>query len=183
MSKVIKGMQLDDIRATFKDVRDMVFLTFDKVNSLAEYTIRKNLREKKIRLKQVKNTLTRKVFKEMDLQIPDDSPYWQKNTVLAWGGTSIKELSQSIEGELKQPKNAPMYRDKVTIKGAVADGQVLPFDQALTMPTRLELIGQIVGAIMGPASQIAGCLTGPVSQVASQVQQISEKKEEEAPAA
>jgi len=36
--------------------------------------------------------------------------------------------------------------------------------------------------ILGPASQIAGCLMGPVSQVASQVQQISEKKEEGATA-
>jgi len=178
MSKVIKQMQMDDIRNSLKDVRDLVLLQFDKLNSQGEYLIRKNLREKKIRLKQVKNTLTRRVFKELNLQVPDDSPYWAKPTILAWGSGSIKELSLSIDSEIKNPKNASLYREKVTVKGAIADGQAVAFDVAKTMPTRLALLGQIVGMILGPASQIAGCLTGPVSQVASQVQQISEKKEE-----
>jgi len=182
MSKVIKQMQMDDIRNAFKGVRDLVVLQFDKLGSHGEYTIRKNLREKKIRLKQVKNTLTRRVFREMNLSVPDDSPYWAKSTILAWGGNSIKELSQAVDGELTSPKTRPLYKDKVTVKGAIADGQPVTFDQAKKMPSREDILAQIVGMIMGPASQIAGCLMGPVSQVASQVQQISEKKEE-APAA
>ena len=51
MSKVIKQMQMDDVRKTFDGVRDMVFLQFDKLGSHGEYLIRKNLREKKVRLK------------------------------------------------------------------------------------------------------------------------------------
>jgi hypothetical protein len=54
--------------------------------------------------------------------------------------------------------------------------------QALTMPTRLEAIGEIVAMMMGPASWIAGALTGPGGQVASQIATIAEKKEEPAPA-
>jgi len=70
----------------------------------------------------------------------------------------------------------------VAIKGGIAHGEAVSFETMLTMPTLQDIQSQIVGMIMGPASQIAGCLMGPVSQVASQVQQISEKKEE-APAA
>lgn len=183
MSKVIKQMEMDDLRTTFKGVRDLVVLSADKLGSLGEYTLRKTLRSKKIRLKVVKNTLTRKVFKEMNLQIPDDSPYWKRQTMLAWGGGSISQLAKDVEGELKAPKNAALYREKVTIKGAIADGQPVPIDVARSMPTREELIAEIVAMILGPGSAIAGCLVGPASAVASQIQQISEKKEEGAPAA
>ena len=69
------------------------------------------------------------------------------------------------------------------IKGAVAEGQLVPFDIAKKMPTREEALAAVLSAILGPASQIAGCLTGPAAQVASQIKTISEKKEEGAPAA
>jgi ribosomal protein L10 len=138
------------------------------------------LRKKNIRLKLVKNSLTRRVFQDLNFAVPDDSPFWQKSTVLAFGGGSIKELSKEIEAELRNPKTAALYREKVVVKGAIADGQPVAFDQALKMPTRLEVIGQIVGCLIGPASQIAGCLVGPASQVASQIKQIGEKKDEAA---
>ena len=78
------------------------------------------------------------------------------------------------------------YKDKVTIKGAIVEGQPMPFEQALTMPTREEAIAQIIAMIVAPGSAIAGCLTGPASQVASQIKSISEKEpaaEAPAPAA
>jgi len=178
MSKVIKEMQMQDLRKTFKGVRDLVVLQFDKLDSHGEYMIRRNLREKKVRLKQVKNTLTRRVFRELNLQVPDDSPYWAKSTILAWGAASPKELSQTVNGELRQSKNVALYREKVTIKGGIAHGEAVSFESMLTMPTLQDVQSQIVGMIMGPASQIAGCLLSSVSQVASQIEQISEKKEE-----
>src|SRR5262249_37621554 len=107
---------------------------------------------------------------------------WEKQTTMAWGAGSIAQVSRDIQAELKSPKNALKYRDRVTIKGAIADGQPVPFDVAITMPTREELIAQIVAMILGPGSAIAGCLTGPAASVASQIQQIGEKKEEGAPA-
>jgi len=183
MSKVIKEMELNDLRGTFKDVRDLVLLSFDKLDAQGEYTLRKTLREKKIRLKQVKNTLTRKVFKEMNFSVPDDSDYWKKPTVVAFGPAAVATISKAIDAELRGPKTAAKYREKVKVKGAIADGQPIAFDLAKTMPTREELIGQIVGMILGPAQSIAACLTGPASSVASQIQTIAEKKEEGAPAA
>lgn len=186
MSKIIKAMELADITRAFQDVRDLVVLTTDRLDSLGEYTLRANLRKKKIRLKTVKNSLCRKVFKELNISIPDDSPVWAKQSVIAWGAGSIAELSREIESELRNPKNVGLYRekgkDKVTIKGAVADGQSVTFQQALKMPTRQEVISQLVGMILSPGAQLAGCLIGVGSQIASQIEKISEKTEEVAPA-
>src|SRR5947209_5799169 len=104
MSKVIKQMEMDDLKHTFASVRDLVVLNAEHLSAQGEYTLRASLRKKNIRLKQVKNSLCRRVFRELNLSVPDDSPYWAKATILAWGGSSISELSREIQGELKTPR-------------------------------------------------------------------------------
>src|SRR4051794_37469426 len=106
MSKQIKQMEIDDIKGTFKNVRDMVVLSIEKLSSLGEYTLRAQLRKKGVRLKQVKNSLCRLALKDLNFAVPDKSPYWEKSTILAWGANSIAELSREIDTELKNPKNA-----------------------------------------------------------------------------
>jgi len=178
MSKLMKQMEMEDLRTTFNGVRDMVLLSVKGLNSLGEYTLRAQMRKKKIRLKMVKNSLTRRVFAEMGMDFAADSPFWVQNTVVAWGANSVAELSRAIDTELKDAKKANLYKDKVTIKGAVADGQSVSFKQAIDMPTREEAISQILGQILSPGAQIAGCLVGPGGQVAGQVATIAERKEE-----
>src|SRR5262245_56639416 len=99
MSKVIKQMEMDAMKSTFSNVRDMVVLTTDKLSSQGEYTLRASLRKKGVRLKMVKNSLCRRVLKELNFSVPDKSDYWKKPTVLVWGGNSIAELSCEIEAE------------------------------------------------------------------------------------
>lgn len=187
MSKVIKQMQMDALRSTFGGIRDAVVLSVQGLNCQLDGTLRAVLRKKNIRLQVVKNSLTRRVLDEIGIPIPGDSPVWAGPTTLAWGANSIAELSRAIDDELKKSKNAAAYKDKVKVKTAIADGQLITFDAALKFPTREEAIAQILGSILGPGSAIAGCLTGPISQVASQIQTISEKTEgaaaEAAPAA
>ena len=95
----------------------------------------------------------------------------------------MAELSQAVDGELKLPKNAPLYKDKVKVKGAIADGQEIPFDAALKMPTRQQAIGAVLAALLSPAAAILGGLVGAGGQVAGQIQKISEKAPEAAEAA
>jgi large subunit ribosomal protein L10 len=184
MSKVIKQLEMNDLRRTFDGVRDLAVLSTEKLSAQGEYTFRSALRKKGIRLKVVKNSLARRVFKELNLAVPDDSPYWQKQTMLAWGGTSISGLTRDIDAELTNPKTAALYKEKdkekVTRKGAIADGQPLEWKQAREMPTREELLGQIVSMIIGPGGAIAACLDGPGAMLASQLKTLAEKEGGEA---
>jgi large subunit ribosomal protein L10 len=177
MSKVIKQMEMDALRSDFNGVRDAVVLSIKGLDCQLEGSLRATLRKKNIRLKMVKNSLTRRVFDDLGIRIAAESPLWAGPTTFAWGANSIAELSRAIDEELKKSKSAAAYKDKVNIKGALADGQVIGFDVALTMPTREEAVAQIIGMILGPGSALAGCLTGPISQVASQIQTIGEKTE------
>src|SRR4051812_40505706 len=133
MSKVIKQMQMDALRTTFGKVTDLVVLSVKGLSCTADGHLRTALRKKNIRLQVVKNSFTRRVFNELGLNIPAESPFWKGTTVLAWGAGSISELSRGIDGELKDAKKGAQYKDKVTVKGAITEGQVVAFDVAIKM--------------------------------------------------
>ncbi len=183
MSKQVKQMQMDALKHTFGGVRDLVVLSINGLNAVADNHFRHTLRKKKIRLMQVKNSLARLTLNDLGISIDKDSPYWAGSTTFAFGAGSIAELSRGIEDELKNPKTLAQYKDKVKVKGAVADGLPVPFDRALKMPTRQEAIANVIAMALAPASRLLGQITGPAAAVASQIKQLGEKKEEEAPAA
>lgn len=183
MSKVIKQMEMDALKNTFRSVRDLVFLSVKGLSAQGEYQLRKAMRQKNVRVQVIKNSLARRVFKELGLNIGEESPYWAGPTALAWGGSSVSDLSRTLDSELKAPKTLALYKDKVTIKGAVADGQELTFEAAKTLPTREEAIAKVVMLALAPASRIVGQILGPASTVVGQIKSIGDKKEEEQPAA
>jgi large subunit ribosomal protein L10 len=152
-----------------------VFLTASGVDAISENAMRLGLRKKNIRLQMVKNSLARRVFDAQGLKVPED--VWLSTTVIAWGGNSIKELAKELDAQFKNDK----IKDKVKVKSVLADGQTTTFEMAKMMPTRLEAIGEIIAAAIGPAGHIAACLIAPGGQVASQIKTIAEKAE--APAA
>jgi ribosomal protein L10 len=170
MSKQVKQMQMDAMKSTFQGVRDLVFLNVSGLNAIEDNTIRLGLRKKNIHLQVVKNSLARRVFGELGLQTPKD---WQGPTTLAWGASSIAELSRELETLAKK-------NPKIKPTSALAEGQPVSFKAALSMPTRAEAIGTIIGMVIGVARQIAGQIAGPAAQIAGQIQTISEKKPEEA---
>jgi large subunit ribosomal protein L10 len=173
MSKIIKQMQLDSLKTTFDGVRDLVFLKVVGLGAVADNQVRLALRKKGIRMQVVKNSLARRIFGDMGIKVNA----WEGATTLAWGANSIAELSKEIDDVAKK------HEKFVKVKTAVADGQEVPFATALKMPTRLEALATVAGMILAPASNLAAQILGPASTVAGQVKQISEKKEEAAPAA
>jgi large subunit ribosomal protein L10 len=173
MSKVIKQMEMSALKSSFNGIRDMVFLSVQGLSSITDNQIRLSLRKKGIRMQVVKNSLARRVFADMGMNIGKS---WEGPTTVAWGGSGVADLSKEIEGLIKKhPKN---FKDK----GAVAEGEEITFAQALKMPTKAELMGTILGMVLSPASQIASQIGAPGSQIASQLKTLVEKKEKEEPA-
>ena len=97
---------LDALKHEFGGVKNMVFLSQSKLGAIAENQLRLALRKKGVRLHQVKNSLARKVFAELGL---DQKNLMTGNTVVAWGGESVKELSKELETAFKDlTKKDPM---------------------------------------------------------------------------
>lgn len=184
MSKLVKNMEYAALEKEFSGVRDLLLITPTKVDSTLDVNFRKQLRDKNVRIKMVKNTLVRRVFAANGVNLADQM--WAGTTLVAWGSDSIKGLSKAVDALIKDiEKKNPKAKDKLVVKAAVVDGQTVPMKTAMEMPTRLEAVGEIIGMILGPASAIAGCLTGPGGELASQIASLADKKEEpaETPAA
>lgn len=182
MSKKIKALQIDVLRKTFDGVKDYVIVEPLTVDAGTDYEFRKKLRAKNIKAQIVKNTFARKVFTENGIEVKD---VWSGPTLLCWGGANVKELSNTVDEQIKAAKKDPKAPEKFKVKTAVADGQTVDFELAKKMPTREEAIGEIIAALIGPGASLVAALTGPVTEIAGLVKAIEEKQEsgEPAPAA
>src|SRR5207253_1953777 len=126
-------------------------LSISKMDGTSENIFRRSLRKKQVRLHGVKNSLVRRALDDLGIKIAEASPYWAGPTTIAWGTSSLGELSRTLDTELRDlvKKNAKL-KESVQIKGAVSEGQEVKFELALKMPTRLEAIGAVLAAILGP---------------------------------
>ena len=167
MSKQIKQLEMAALKQTFNNVQDMVVLSFDKLDCQGDHQFRSALRKKNIRLQMVKNSLARRVFGEMGIQVDD---YWARSTILAWGAGSLGELSRELETLLKK------YDKVVKVKGAISEGQPIGFKVALKMPTRAEAIGRVLGLALSPASRLLSQILAPASNVAGQIKTLAERQ-------
>jgi ribosomal protein L10 len=173
MSKQVKEMQMGVMRNAFEKVRDLVVLNAGGVTAQNDNTLRLALRKQKISMMMVKNSLARRVFGELGMKF---DKVWEGPTILAWGKDSIAELSKALDEYLK--KDA--YKEKLKVRTAIADGTLVPFETAKTLPTREEVLSEVLGLLLSPARQVAAQITGPANQVAGQLFALSEKKPDEA---
>ena len=174
MSKAIKKMQMDSLSGRLKEVRDMVFLNVVGLDGTSENKLRLDLRKKGVTLHQVKNTLARRVLGQLGMNLTQQ---WTGPTTIAWGLSSVSELSKEMEAVVKKNEKT------IKVKGVIADGTETTFAQALKMPTKAEALGRVVMLMLSPAARISGGLKGPAGIVSGQIKSIAEKKEEAAPAA
>jgi large subunit ribosomal protein L10 len=172
MSKKIKQMQMDAMAKTFDGLRDLVVLSVSGVDSQTENKMRLDLRKKNIRLQKVKNSLARQVFTKMGIDL---ASCWVGPTTVAWGANSVAELSRTLDDAMRK---GDKVKDKIKVKTVIAEGQEVPFAKALTMPTRLEAIADLIALILSPAMTLASQIGSPGAQVASQIKTISEKTPE-----
>lgn len=179
MSKAVKQLELDALRKDFKGVMDYILLEPIKVDSATDYTFRKTLREKKVRVRLVKNSYAKKIFAELGVKVdPGAGP-----TLVCWGGDSRKALAGNVDDAVKATKKDPKAPDKMKVKGAVVDGLSVTLEVAKTAPTRQEAIGEVVAALLGPGSSLLAALSGPATNLAGILKAMEEKDKDATPAA
>lgn len=170
MSKLVKKMQMDALKATFGQTRDLVLISMTGVKARDENQIRLQLRKKNIRLHTVKNSLAARVFKDLGINGLED--HLRGPTTIAWGASSIADLSKAIDEWIQREK-------KIQPKVAVADGAVVPFEAAKKFPTRAQALGEVLALVLGPARKVLGQVTGAGGRLAGVVQTIADRKEGE----
>jgi large subunit ribosomal protein L10 len=173
MSKTVKKLMVKSLVQKLEGVSDLLAGSTMGLTSEEAVRFRAALREKNMRALVVKNSMCARAFDELGLgdgaKTLLDGP-----TTLFFGGETLVDTAKVVLGQAKE------YAKKITVRGGLADGEVLAGDDVVALsklPSREELIGMIVGGLLSPVSSVVGALVAPAQQVASQIEKISEREE------
>ncbi|MFV0446186.1 MAG: 50S ribosomal protein L10 [Planctomycetaceae bacterium] len=173
MSKQVKTMVIDQIRKELGDSRDLLVVDASALDGVTANRVRLALQAKGVTLMGVKNALANRVL--TDLGMSDMGHILAGPSTLVWGSEDIVQLSKEITKWAKEV-------DKLQIKGAAVDGQVLDakgVEELSKSPGRLELLSIISGQLLSPGANLSGALLGVGGKLASQIKTMCEGAEGE----
>jgi len=169
-----KQAAVEAIRENLQNAQVAV-LTDYRGLTVAELTeLRKKFREAGVEFKVVKNTLTWRAAQEIGLQ--DLESYLEGPTAIAFGMTDPVAPAKLITEFAKTHKN-------LEIKGGVLQGGVIPVEKVKALadlPSREQLLGQVVSAIQAPISGLVNVLQAPIRNLAYAVDALRAQREQEA---
>lgn len=177
MSKYVKNLMTDDLRQRLQGVETAVLVNVVGLDAVTGTKLRKELREKNIQLVVVKNSLAARATEGTPL-----APMFEDTSgpaAVCWGGEDIVSLAKEVL-RLAQQKEYQKFEPR----GGCMEGKRLDRGQLTAvslMPSRQEMLGLLVGQILGPGARLAAQLIGPGGAVASQIKQKGEEKEGAAP--
>lgn len=172
MSKSIKNMIIREYQARLQGFDDAALISIRGVSSNDTNKLRKTLRDKKIKVSVVRNSLARKAFDGSPLK--NLGPMLEGSSALAYGGASVVEIARELVTLLESIPT-------IELKGAVLDGTLYKGKAGVTelskFPTKAEAQAQVVTLLLGPARSLVGQVLGPGRTVAGLVEAIETKLE------
>jgi large subunit ribosomal protein L10 len=171
MSKYVKELMMDQLRAELDGTTSVLILDFKGLDAQSENRLRLDLRKKKIRMRALKNNLARKVFADIGLRGLDQ--FLSGPSVAVWGGDGVAELAKEISEQVKKLK-------KPEIKGGAVEGTIISpaeVEDITKLPSREELIGRIVGLALAPAQRVISLANAPAANLLGQLKAIAEPAE------
>jgi large subunit ribosomal protein L10 len=179
MSKYVKNLIADNLRARLQNVNDALLVNMIGIKSNNAMRLRTELAGKNIRVLVVKNSMAARAAEGTPL-----APMFEGLTgtsAICWGCEDIVTLAKEITKLARDEKNKPFEA-----RGGVMDGERLTSEQVAQVakwPGRAEQLSMLVGQILSPGADLVSQLTSAGGALASQIEQKGEGAEEDAPAA
>ena len=169
MSKRIKNLITDELQNKFTNTDAIVVVDYTGIDSKTTASVRAGLRQKNVKMTVVRNAMAAKALENAGLK--GASKLLTGTNAIVYGGDSIVDIAKELVEQAKKVT-------KLTIKGAIVEGQVLDAKAATALsllPNKAELKSMIVGQILGPGRKLAGQIKGPASKLAGQIKAVEEK--------
>jgi large subunit ribosomal protein L10 len=177
MSKYVKNLISDDLRSRLQGVDGALLVNMVGLSASTSNRLRAELRQKNIHVMVVKNSLAARAAEGTPL-----APMFVGlggTAAVCWGSTDIINLAKEVTRLSRDDKFAPFAP-----LGGLLDGEKLSSAQVVEVskwPTREEVLGMLVGQILGPGGRLASQLTAMGGALASQIEESGKLKEEAAP--
>lgn len=180
MSKYVKDLITSEFKRRLDGVEDALLVNVVGMPNEQNVALRRQLRQKKINLMVIKNSLARRATEGSAL-----APAFEGaagTLAVLWGGDDIVSLAKEVVRIAGLKEFAPF-----SPQGGVMDGQKLSPEEVTQVskwPSRAEQLSLLVGQILSPGANLSAQLLGPGKKLNSQIKKKGEGAEdEEAPAA
>jgi ribosomal protein L10 len=174
MSKFVKDLITDQLKRELDGVQDLLLVNVVGMTANDTSSLRKQLREKNIKLMVIKNSLARRATEGTAL-----APAFEGSDgtlAMVWGASDIVALAKEVV-RLAAVKEF----DKFTARGGVMGGQPLRPEEVAQVskwPSREEQLSILLGQILSPGAMLASQLTSVGGALASQISQKAEGDDE-----
>ena len=166
-----KEQTVSDLTTAFKSSKLAVLTDYRGLNVPAISELRSNLREVGISYTVAKNTLVKIALAAAEKNV-DDTSVFAGPVGIAFGEDEVE--AARIVYEFSKTNGA------LEILGAIdEDGKVLSKEEVMALallPSREQLLGQVVGTIAAPLSGLVRVLNGNVTGLVYALSAIAEKK-------
>jgi large subunit ribosomal protein L10 len=170
MARPEKIAQVESVAAAVKSARSVVLSDITGLNVAKVTELRRRCRAQGVELKVVKNTLARRAVK--DTPAAGLEPYFDGPTAIAVS-RETENAAAKVLAKFAEEHELPKF------KAGFVDGNVIDARGVAALaklPTRGELISQLMGGVQAPARNLLFVLQGPARNLASVLKQVSEKQ-------
>ena len=166
-----KDQNIEALKQAFQHSNNALMISFEGLTVEKDWQLRKALREAQLQYRVVKNTLGRRAVEGTSLEPLKD--HFTGMTGVAFSENDPVGLAKVLTAFAKD--NA-----QVTFKGGVVEGRAIAVSdiEALSkMPSKDELISQLMFLLNAPAQRMAVALNGVARNLAVVVGEIAKQKE------
>ena len=139
--------------------RAIVFSEYRGTSVQQIQKLRGQMRDHDTSIMVVKNTLMEIALQRANMPVPKEHLI---------GPTAVVFLPDDTAAAAKALFDAAKDVDSFSVKGAILEGQVLNADGAKelrSLPSRADVLSQLLGVLQGPASELVRTLEAPASEL------------------
>jgi large subunit ribosomal protein L10 len=163
---------VNDLQQIINMSNALFFLTFKGLSVQEVVELRKAMKKHNGEVKVVKNTLLRRALLNMGFEV--DENVFRDTTMVVFSKGEPIELVKNLVTITKEKEN-------LKIKGGIYDFRFISpqiIVQLSTLPSRNELIGQLIGLLKTPLTRLAYIIRTPYTSLVNTLFLIKKKKEE-----
>jgi large subunit ribosomal protein L10 len=172
MPKQNKVDAVAEITADLKAADIYYFVDYRGLTFAEATELRKRLRKVDTELKVVKNTLGKIAARNAGVDGLDELLAGPTAIVYVHGDPA--KAAKTIQDFIREKKKAAMIRGGKLQRSVLTAAEV---EAIASLPSREQLIAQVVGAIASPLTGLANVLAGPIRGLVMVLAQVQEQKE------
>ncbi len=170
MARPEKVAHVEAVTASINAARSIVLADLTGLNVAKVTELRRRCREAGVDIKVVKNTLAKRGVENTVAK--GLAPYFEGPTAIAIS-RETENMAAKVIAKFAADNELPK------LKAGFVDGNVIDAKGVLALsklPTKGELVSQLMGGIQGPARNLLSVIQGPARNLASVLKQVSEKQ-------